>query len=330
MLFRSSGKPAGELDEFYKEHGYIPALREGEIEHIPEVHDFERRQPVAVTLGTAYDQWCLAQIAKELGFKEDYEYFMECSLNYRNLFNHETKFFHPKDKKGDYIKPFDYRYSGGMGARDYYGENNGWIYRWDVQHNIPDLIDLMGGKDEFSKSLDDMFIEPLGKSKYEFYAQLPDHTGNVGQFSMANEPSLHIPYLYNYAGQPWKTQKRIRTLINQWFRNDLMGVCGDEDGGGISSFIVFSQMGFYPVTPGTTEYSIGSPFFDYVKINVGNGEFLEIETINNSAENKYIQSATFNGKSLDTVLIDHKEIIKGGKLVFVMGDKANRDWGISN
>lgn len=325
-----SGKPAGELDEFYKEHGYIPALREGEIEHIPEVHDFERRQPVAVTLGTAYDQWCLAQIAKELGFKEDYEYFMECSLNYRNLFNHETKFFHPKDNKGDFIKPFDYRYSGGMGARDYYGENNGWIYRWDVQHNIPDLIDLMGGKDEFSKSLDDMFIEPLGKSKYEFYAQLPDHTGNVGQFSMANEPSLHIPYLYNYAGQPWKTQKRIRTLINQWFRNDLMGVCGDEDGGGISSFIVFSQMGFYPVTPGTTEYSIGSPFFDYVKINVGNGEFLEIETINNSAENKYIQSATFNGKSLDTVLIDHKEIIKGGKLVFVMGDKANRDWGISN
>lgn len=322
-----SGKPAGELDRFYKEHGYIPALGEDEKETISEVHTFERRQPVAVTLGTAYDQWCLAQLAKELGLTEDYEYFMKCSFNYRNLFHPETKFFHPKDNKGNFIQPFDYRYSGGMGARGYYGENNGWIYRWDVQHNIPDLIDLMGGRDEFTKNLDDMFVEPLGKGKYAFYAQLPDHTGNVGQFSMANEPSLHIPYLYNYAGEPWKTQKRIRTLINQWFRNDLMGVPGDEDGGGMSSFVVFSQMGFYPVTPGSPEYSIGSPFFDHVKINLGNGTFFEIETVNNSSENKYIQSATFNGKSIDKVWIDHKDIVEGGKLVFIMGDKANRSWG---
>lgn len=325
-----SGKPAGELDRFYKEHGYIPALREGEEETIPEVHGFERRQPVAVTLGTAYDQWCLAQLAEELGLTEDYEYFMKCSFNYRNLFNPETCFFHPKDQKGDFIQPFDYRYSGGTGARGYYGENNGWIYRWDVQHNIPDLIDLMGGHDKFIKNLDDMFVEPLGKGKPEFYAQLPDHTGNVGQFSMANEPSLHIPYLYNYAGEPWKTQKRIRTLINQWFRNDLMGVPGDEDGGGMSSFIVFSQMGFYPVTPGIPDYSIGSPFFDHVRIDLGNGKFFEIETVNNSSDNKYIQSATLNGKSLDRVSISHEDIIKGGKLVFVMGNRANRDWGQGN
>ena len=325
-----SGKPAGELDSFYKEHGYIPALRDGEIETIPEVHGFERRQPVAVTLGTAYDQWCLAQLAKDLGHTEDYEYFMKCSYNYRNLFNPETKFFHPKDSKGEFILPFDYRYAGGTGARGYYGENNGWIYRWDVQHNIPDLISLMGGKSEFIQSLDAMFREPLGRGKSEFYAQLPDHTGNVGQFSMANEPSLHIPYLYNYAGEPWKTQKRIRTLLHQWFRNDLMGVPGDEDGGGMSSFVVFSQMGFYPVTPGTTEYSIGSPFFDSVKINLGNGKFFEIESVNNSAKNKYIQSASLNGNPLKETMIEHQTIKEGGKLIFSMDNKANREWGVKN
>ena len=325
-----SGKPAGELDQFYKEHGYIPALREGEEETIPEVHGFERRQPVAVTLGTSYDQWCLAQLAKELGLTDDYNYFMEASFNYRNLYNKETGFFHPKDKNGAFIQPFDYRYSGGMGARGYYGENNGWIYRWDVQHNIPDLIDLMGGKEQFVHNLDQMFVTPLGKSKYDFYSQLPDHTGNVGQFSMANEPSLHIPYLYNYAGAPWKTQKRIRNLIHEWFRNDLMGVPGDEDGGGMSSFVVFSQMGFYPVTPGSPEYSIGSPFFNHVRIDLGNGNFFEIEAVNNAPENKYIQSAILNGKPLDKPFIHHDEIMKGGKLVFEMGDKANRNWGIEN
>lgn len=323
-----SGKPAGELDEFYKEHGYIPALREGEEETIPEVHGFERRQPVAVTLGTSYDQWCLAQLAKELGLTDDYNYFMKVSFNYRNLYNKETGFFHPKDKNGDFIEPFDYRYSGGMGARGYYGENNGWIYRWDVQHNIPDLIDLMGGKQQFVHNLDQMFVTPLGKGKYEFYSQLPDHTGNVGQFSMANEPSLHIPYLYNYAGEPWKTQKRIRTLIHQWFRSDLMGVPGDEDGGGMSSFVVFSQLGFYPVTPGSPEYSIGSPFFKHARIDLGNGKFFEIEAVNNAPGNKYIQSATLNGKPLNKPFIHHDEIMKGGKIVFEMGSKANRNWGI--
>ena len=137
-----------------------------------------------------------------------------------------------------------------------------------VQHNIGDLIALMGGAEMFDRNLDQTFNEWLGRSKFEFYAQLPDQTGNVGQFSMANEPSLHIPYLYNYAGKPYKTQKRIRALIHQWFRNDLMGVPGDEDGGGLSSFVVFSMMGFYPVTPGSPYYNIGSPFFKKIKIKL--------------------------------------------------------------
>jgi predicted alpha-1,2-mannosidase len=324
-----SGLPAGRLDQFYKDHGYIPALKEGEKETIPEVHGFEKRQPIAVTLGTAYDQWCLAQIAKELGLTADYQYFLKCSWNYRNVFNLATGFFHPKDSSGNFIEPFDYVFSGGMGAREFYGENNGWIYRWDVQHNIGDLISLMGGREKFAGNLDAMFSQPLGRSKYAFYAQLPDHTGNVGQFSMANEPSLHIPYLYNYAGQPWKTQKRIRTLLDQWFRNDLMGVPGDEDGGGMTSFVVFSYLGFYPVTPGLPAYNIGSPQFDQAKIELGNGKFFEVEAVNNSPENKYIQSATLNSKPWNKPWFSHSDLISGGKLVLQMGPKANRNWGSS-
>ncbi len=323
-----SGMPAGELDLFYKNHGYIPALNEGEKETIPEVHSFERRQPVAVTLGTSYDEWCLSQIAEELDKTEDAEYFLNASLNYRNLFNAKTEFFHPKDKDGKFIEPFDYKFSGGMGARGYYGENNAWTYRWDVQHNIPDLINLMGGKEEFIKNLDATFTEPLGRGKYAFYAQLPDQTGNVGQFSMANEPSLHIPYLYNYAGQPWKTQKRLRTLLKAWFRNDLMGVPGDEDGGGMSSFVVFSSMGFYPVTPGIPSYSIGSPLFENVKIKLENGKVFEVEALNVSDENKYIQSAILNGKALNACWLSHDDLVSGGNLILEMGNKKNEKWGV--
>jgi predicted alpha-1,2-mannosidase len=324
-----SGKPVGKLDAFYKEHGYFPALHEGEKETEPEVHSFERRQTIAVTLGTSYDQWCLSQIAKELGKTDDAAYFAEQSLNYRKLYNPETGFFHPKDKDGKFIEPFDYVFSGGAGARDYYDENNGWTYRWDVQHNIADLIELMGGPKKFTQNLDAMYIQPLGRSKFAFYAQLPDQSGNVGQFSMGNEPSLHIPYLYNYAGQPWETQKRIRSLIKQWFRNDLMGIPGDEDDGGLSPFVVFSCMGFYPVTPGIPVYNIGSPYFPEIKVDLGNGHFFEIVAHKASDQNKYIQSATLNGQPLDKPWFKHEDIINGGKLVLVMGDKANKNWGSS-
>lgn len=322
-----SGQKAGELDKFYKEHGYFPALQAGEKETVPEVHHFEKRQPVAVTLGTVYDEWCLAQIAKILGKDEEYQYFLNRSFNYRKLFNPETKFFHPKDDRGEFIQPFDYKFSGGMGARDYYGENNAWVYRWDVPHSIADLIVLMGGPEQFISHLDATFNEPLGRSKYEFFAQLPDHTGNVGQFSMANEPSLHIPYLYNYAGQPWKTQKRIRKLLKEWFRNDLMGVPGDEDGGGMSAFVAFSQMGFYPVTPGSKSYNIGSPVFDKSTIDLGNSKTFTITAKNVSEENKYIQSATLNGRNWNQPWFYHSEIHNGGELVLIMGPKANKTWG---
>lgn len=322
-----SAAPAGWLDEFYKEHGYIPALKPGEKETVANVSIWEKRQPVAVTLGTAYDQWCLSQIAAELGKEDEAKHYLRESYNYRNLFNPETRFFHPKDKDGKFIEPLDYRYDGGLGARDYYDENNGYIYRWDVQHNIGDLISMIGGDKVFTSALDSMFNEPLGMSKWSFYSFLPDHTGNVGMFSMANEPSLHIPYLYNYAGQPWKTQKRIRTLLNQWFRNDLMGVPGDEDGGGMSAFVVFSQMGFYPVTPGSPTYNIGSPVFTDVKVDLGNGNTFEIKANNASEENKYVQSAKLNGEVLNQPWFQHSDIAQGGLLELEMGPRANKAWG---
>ena len=324
-----SSKPAGELDHFYKEKGYFPALAQGEKETIPEVHNWEKRQPIAVTLGTVYDEWCLAQIAKELGEVDDYNYFIERSKNYRKVFNRETGFFHPKDQQGSFIEPFDYRFSGGLGARHAYDENNGWVYRWDVPHNVADLIELLGGKEKFVQGLEDMFSEPLGKSRYEFYANLPDHTGNVGQFSMGNEPSMHIPYLYNYAGEPWRTQKRVYNLLKQWFRNDLMGIPGDEDGGGLTSFVVFSQLGFYPVTPGLPMYVIGTPRFEKVTMQIGNGKSFEIVCLNYSPEHKYIQSARLNGEVWNKSWFSHDDLMKGGKLELVMGKKPNKHWASS-
>ena len=288
---------------------------------------FEKRQPVAVTLGTSYDEWCLSRIAEFMGKKKETAKYQQLARNYRTLFNDTTQFFHPKDKDGNFIEPFDYRFSGGIGARDAYDENNGWTYRWDVQHNFADLINLMGGREQLVRNLDQTFAEPMGRGKREFYEQLPDQTGNIGQFTMANEPSLHIPYIYNYAGAPWKTQKRVRQVLNTWFRNDLMGVPGDEDGGGLTSFVVFSSIGFYPVTPGFPAYNIGSPLFNDIKVAMPGGKTFEIVAENNSAENKYIQSATLNGKTWDKPWFSHDDIKDGGKLVLRMGRHPNKEWG---
>lgn len=322
-----SGKPASQIDAFYKEHGYIPALDPGEKETDPVVNPNEKRQPVAVTLGTSYDEYCLALLAKNLGKTADAQHYLKLAHNYRNLYNAETGFFHPKDKDGKFIEPLDYSFCGGMGARDYYDENNGWEYRWDVPHNVADLIHLMGGRDQFIRNLDQTFAQPLGRAKYEFYAILPDHTGNVGQFSMANEPGLHIPYLYNYAGAPWKTQKRIRQMLKTWFRNDLMGMPGDEDGGGMTSFVVFSMLGFYPVTPGTATYNIGSPVFSDAQVTLSNGKTFRVVAEGASDENKYIQSAKLNGKDWNQPWFRYGDIKNGGTLELKMGSQPNKQWG---
>ncbi|SBW04680.1 GH92 family glycosyl hydrolase [uncultured Dysgonomonas sp.] len=321
-----SSKPAGVLDRFYKEHGYFPSLAKGEKETAPEVHGWERRQPIAVTLGTVYDEWCLSLIAKQLGKNDEADYFSKRSLNYHKVFNPETKFFHPKDASGKFMEDLDYRFPPGIGGRDAYDENTGYVYRWDVPHNIADLVSMLGGKDAFVKELEDMYSTPLGKGKPDFYHIYADHSGNVGQFSMGNEPAMHIPYLYNYAGQPWRTQKRVHTLLNQWFRNDVMGIPGDEDGGGLTAFVVFSQIGFYPVTPGLPMYVIGSPTFESAKLNIGNGKSFEVVAINYSPENKYIQSAKLNGKDWNKSWFSHEELMQGGKLELVMGKHPNKKW----
>ena len=322
-----SGKPAGWIDNFYKEHGYIPALREGQEEFDPVVTGFEKRQPIAVTLGTAYDEWCLSRIAAFMGKDADAAKYLKLSYNYRNVWNPNTQFFHPKDDKGEFLPNFDYRFSGGIGAREAYDENNGWTYRWDVQHNFADLARLMGGQKQMEANLDATFAEPMGRGKREFYEQLPDQTGNIGQFTMANEPSLHIPYIYNYTGSPWKTQKRIRQCLKTWFRNDVMGIPGDEDGGGLTSFVVFSSIGFYPVTPGFPVYNIGSPLFSDVKVKLPGGKTFHIVAKNCSEENKYIQSARLNGQEWNKPYISHEDVMKGATLELVMGSQPNKQWG---
>ncbi|MGP1558659.1 MAG: GH92 family glycosyl hydrolase [Porphyromonas gingivalis] len=320
--------PKGALDQFFDEKGYYPALPQGQKETDPTIHSWEKRQAVAVTLAIAYDYWCLSRLAQFSGHEHEAREFLRRSYDYRHLYNSETGFFHPKDEKGRFIQPFDYEFDGGPGARDYYDENNAYTYRWDVQHNLHDLIALMDGPEQFVSFLDQIFRTPMSTWKFNFYSKLPDQTGNVGQFSMANEPSLHIPYLYVYAGQPWRTQKLIHELVNEWFRNDLMGVPGDEDGGGLSAFAVFSMMGFYPVTPGLPVYVIGSPFFSKITIDLGGGNHLTIIANGAGAENKYIQKAVLNGKTLDKAWFQHSDIAQGGILELKMGPRPNKLWGV--
>lgn len=317
---------ACELDTFYFKNGYFPALHPGEKETVSSVHNFEKRQSVAVTLAASYDDWALAQMAKELGKSGDYKLFSQRSNNYKNLYWKEKGFFMPKDKDGNWID-IDPKFDGGMGGRDYYDENNGWTYLWSVQHDIPGLQNLMGGRDAFEKRLDQLFRENLGRSTYELNARFPDFTGIVGQYSMGNEPSFHIPYLYNLAGSPWKTQKKIRMLLNTWFKDNIFGIPGDEDGGGMSAFVVFSAMGFYPITPGIPVYTIGSPLFSKVTINLPNDKHFIVSAPNCSEQNKYIQNAKLNGKVLNTPWFTHDDLINGGTLELVMGAYPNKEWG---
>jgi predicted alpha-1,2-mannosidase len=319
--------PMCKLDSFYLKNGWYPALPEDSTESVAMVDGFEKRQAVAVTLEHSYDDWCLAQLAKALGKYDDYNYFLKRSKNYRNVFNPETGFFAPKMANGKWVEPFDPQLSGGIGSRSFYAENNAWTWNFSVQQDIPDLIKLLGGKQAFVKRVDALFNEPTHISKWQFMGKFPDSTGLNGMFVAGNEPSFHIPYLYNYAGQPWKTQRRIREVMDMWFDDRPLGIPGDEDGGGLCSWYVFSAMGFYPVTPGSGEYAIGSPFFSKIEIELPNGKTFTVNAKDCSKKNKYIQSATLNGKALNRPFILHTDIAQGGKLNFVMGEKPNKAWG---
>jgi predicted alpha-1,2-mannosidase len=320
--------PMCELDSLYQKNGWYPALPEDSTESVAMVDGFEKRQAVAVTLEHSFDDWCLSQLAKDLGKEDDYKYFLKRSKNYMNVFNPANGFMAPKMADGKWVEPFDPQLSGGVGSRSFYAENNAWTWNFSVQQDIPHLIELLGGNDAFVKRLDALFNEPTHISKWQFMGQFPDATGLNGMFVAGNEPSFHIPYLYNYAGQPWRTQRRIREVMDMWFDDKPMGIPGDEDGGGLCSWYVFSAMGFFPVTPGSGEYAIGSPFFESVKIALPDGKIFSVIAKNCSVKNKYIQSARLNGKELNRPFISYSDIVNGGKLQLVMGDRPNKEWGI--
>lgn len=319
--------PMCSLDSFYIENGWYPALHDGEADPVSMVDGFEKRQAVALSLEHSYDDWCLAQLAKALNKTEDYTYFLKRSANYKKVYNPETGFMSPKDANGKWIEPFDPQLSGGIGSRMYFAENNTYPWTFSVMHDIPGLIELMGGREEFVERLDNLFNEPTHISKWQFMGQFPDATGLNGMFPAGNEPSFHIPYLYNYAGQPWKTQRRIREIMDMWFDDSPLGLAGDEDGGALCSWYIFSAMGFYPVTPGSNLYAIGSPFFNKVSIDLPNGKTFIVDAKNCSKKNKYIQSAKLNEKELNSAWLNHSEIINGGKLELIMGDRPNKKWG---
>jgi len=319
--------PMCSLDSFYLDKGWYPALEENEPETVSMVHGFEKRQAVALTLEHSYDDWCLAQLAKVLNKPEDYHYFLKRSQNYRNVFNTEIGFMSPKKANGEWVPDFDPQLSGGIGSRMYFTENNSWIWTFNVMHDIEGLIDLMGGNENFILRLDRLFNQPTQISKWQFMGQFPDASGLNGMFPAGNEPSFHVPYLYNYAGKPWKTQRRIKEVMDMWFDDSPLGLPGDEDGGALCAWYVFSAMGFYPVTPGTGLYAIGSPFFEEIEIDLPEGKNFTIKAKDCSKRNKYIQSAHLNGLPLNRPWLKHTEIMVGGLLEFQMGDRPNKKWG---
>lgn len=320
------GTPRRPIDDFYHKNGYFPSLKIGQEETEPQMDGFEKRQPVSVTLGISYDFWALSELAKELGNKKEYNQFSERAQDYKNLWHKEHRLFMPKDEDGNWVD-IDPKKDGGPGYREYYDENNGWTYAWEVQHDIDGLKTLLGGKKAAEERLDQLFREPLGMKKRDFYVDGSNSTGMVGQFSMGNEPSFHIPYLYNYFGAPWKTQKRTRFLLDVWFKDNIFGIPGDEDGGGMTAFVVFSAMGLYPVTPGLPFYDITSPVFEETTIHLTNGKKFTILAKGASKTKKYIQKAFINGKEISSPFITHKQIMDGGTLEIVLDELPNKEWG---
>jgi predicted alpha-1,2-mannosidase len=336
--------PLTSLDRVYLEKGFFPALKKGEKETVKEVNPFERRQAVGVTLETAYDDWCTAQMAKALNKQEDYEYFLKRAHNYENVFDKRVGFMAPKSADGKWVfdeKEFNPIWGGGQGGREYYTEMNAWSYTFHVQQDVAGLINLMGGRDKFAAKLDALFQEQYGGyngdpargavngTKFFFLGQFPDMTGLIGQYAQGDEPSFHIPYLYNYAGEPWKTQRRVRDIMKIWYNAGPLGISGDDDNGEESSWYVLSAMGFFTVCPGRPVYDIGSPIFEETKLTLAGGKVFTITAKNVSAVNKYIQSATLNGKSLNKPWFEHSDMVNGGALVFEMGPRPNKAWGSS-
>ena len=277
-------------------------------------------QSVSITLEQAFDDWCVAQLAEKLNKDADYERFHKRSEYYRNLFHPKTKFFQSKNDKGEWIEPFDPYQYGGNGGHPF-TEGNAWQYFWYVPHNIQALMELTGGTKAFEQKLDTFFT-----SNYKSEQMNHNASGFVGQYAHGNEPSHHVAYLYNFAGQPWKTQKYVSHILNTLYNNTSSGYAGNDDCGQMSAWYVFSAMGFYQVNPADGRYIIGSPLLDECTLKLAGNKDFHIRTIRKSPEDIYIQSVTLNGKKHKDFFITHQDIMNGGTMVFKMGKKPS-GWG---
>jgi predicted alpha-1,2-mannosidase len=301
--------------EYYKELGYVP-------------YDVGINENAARTLEYAYDDFAIYQLAKALDRpKKEIKLYKERSLNYKKLFDPETKLMRGKNKDGEFMKPFNPFKWG-----DAFTEGNSWHYTWSVFHDIAGLMDLMGGREGFVDQLDKVFeLPPVFDDSYYggvIHEIREMQIADMGQYAHGNQPIQHMIYLYNYASEPWKAQYWIRETMDRMYQPTPDGYCGDEDNGQTSAWYVFSAMGFYPVCPATDEYVIGTPLFQKMTLKLQNGKSVTISAPENNHENKYIQKAYLNGKPYSKNFISHKDLMQGAEIKFEMGASPNKSRGI--
>ncbi len=294
---------------YYRQYGYIPYDKDG--------------QSVTKTLEYAFDDWCIGQMANHLGYDSISQLFAKRSLGYRYLFDSKTGFMRAKMSDGSWKVPFDPYYSDHNFDVAEYTEGNAFQHSWFVPHQIDDLILLHEGQENFVAKLDELFS---AKSEISGENVSVDISGLIGQYAHGNEPSHHIAYLYNFAGEPWKTQEKVHHIMSTQYTDQPDGLCGNEDCGQMSAWYVWSALGFYPVNPVQGVYVIGTPAFEEMSVNLPNGNTFQITAQGLSGDHFYIQSATLNNQNLNRSYILHNEIINGGKLEFVMGNTPNKEW----
>lgn len=296
----------------YKKYGYVP-------------HDL-LDESVTITLEFAYNDWCVAMMAKALGKDEDYNYFINRSEAYKHLFDSETGFMRGKNAAGNAWKePFDPKYSAHRVHAEY-TEGNAWQHSWFVLHDTENLIKMHGGEDAFTSKLEQLFTESSEITGENVSA---DISGLVGQYAHGNEPSHHIAYMFNFANKPWKTQYWVNEILKTQYDTTPEGLSGNEDCGQMSAWYIFSSIGLYPFNPASGDYQIGSPLFDKTTIKISENKSFVIKAENVSEANIYIQSAKLNGKEFNKTIISHKQLLDGGTLELIMGAEPNRDWGIT-
>ena len=287
---------------YYMQMGYVPEDKEG--------------SSVSKTLEYAYDDWCIAQMAKKLGRQSVYDEYIKRSENFKNVYDPAVGYMRPKMSDGTFKKEFDVLNTDEPG----FVEGNAWNYSLYVPHQPAELIALMGGKKKFTAHLDSLFTMQLPDS---FFAKTEDITrdGIIGNYVHGNEPSHHVAYLYNWTDQPWKTQERVRMILKKMYKPTPDGLGGNDDCGQMSAWYILSTLGFYPVAPGSDQYSLGSPAIETATLHLENGNTFKITANNQSDKNVYVQKVTLNGKTLDRDYITHAEIMNGGELVFYMSGK---------